>query len=248
MAKYAAKGEPRSQTVSTIFDTCVASASNNSNVHSTLRRAMIRAVGERDFSSQETAHLLLSEPLMSCSYMFVTLSLTGSRSLARDESGELTIQQSLFDRYAVRTTQMDMGLVQFASEFSLCKGEIRRRSSPAIVGTFPYYSPNPRGDKYDQYCKYQLLKYKPWHSAITNAWGGVEGSPDLWVREYHTFLQTDIASNSIPHFNEELDSAQRCLQEEDEDSDEEIPQNPKKTGCSCASFILALKYQKDQTV
>ena len=140
MAKYAAKAEQRSPQVSAVFETCVASASDDSNVHSTLRRAMIKAVGERDFGSQETTHLLLSEPLISCSFMFATLSLTGSRSLARDETGELTIQQSLFDQYAARTTLLDMGLVDFASQFTLYKGEIRRRSSPAIVRTFPNYS------------------------------------------------------------------------------------------------------------
>ena len=68
MAKYAAKAEQHSPQVSAVFETCVTSASDDSNVHSTLRRAMIKAVGEWDFCSQETAHLLLSEPLMSCFY------------------------------------------------------------------------------------------------------------------------------------------------------------------------------------
>ena len=55
MAKYVAKSEPRSQSVAAIFESCVGGLQNDSNSKSALRRAMIRAVGERDFSSQETA-------------------------------------------------------------------------------------------------------------------------------------------------------------------------------------------------
>ena len=79
MAKYVAKGEPRSQAVTDIFNSCVSSLRDNSDTRSALRRAMIRAVGERDLSAQETAHMLLSLPLVSCSYSFITLSLTGNQ-------------------------------------------------------------------------------------------------------------------------------------------------------------------------
>ena len=60
MAKYAAKAEPRSTTVRSIFKTCVQSLSNEGNAHKILPTATLRAVGERDFSSQETTHMLLS--------------------------------------------------------------------------------------------------------------------------------------------------------------------------------------------
>ena len=101
MAKYVAKGEPRSQAVTETFNSCVSSLRDDSDTRSALRRAIIRAVGERDFSAQETAHMLLSLPLISCSYSFITLSLTGNRRVAEDpESGELTLQQSLLDHYS----------------------------------------------------------------------------------------------------------------------------------------------------
>lgn len=41
MAKYAAKGEPRSQTVHWIFKTCVDSASCSSHAHKALRSALL---------------------------------------------------------------------------------------------------------------------------------------------------------------------------------------------------------------
>ena len=93
MAKYAAKGEPRSASVSDIFKSCIddmQSHGNSSSVQSALQHALIRDVGERDFSGQETAHMLLNLPLTSCTYSFATLSLTG---ITEDQdSHELVIQ------------------------------------------------------------------------------------------------------------------------------------------------------------
>lgn len=45
-----------------------------------LKKCMIQSVGERDFSAQETAHLLLILPLYRCSYSFITLSGGGGGS------------------------------------------------------------------------------------------------------------------------------------------------------------------------
>ena len=50
MAKYATKGEPRSQAVSSIFKSSVHHLSDNSDAHKVLRSAMVRSVSERDFS------------------------------------------------------------------------------------------------------------------------------------------------------------------------------------------------------
>ena len=120
MAKYAAKSEPRSRSVAAIFESCVGGLQNDSDSKSALRRAMIRAVGERDFSSQETAHMLLSLPLTSCSFSFITLSLSGSRKLLRNkDSGELELKNSLLDHYASRSIKLQMSLLQFASEYSM---------------------------------------------------------------------------------------------------------------------------------
>ena len=69
MAKYASKGEPRSQPVSSIFKSCVDHLTDTSEAHTALRSAMIRSVAERDFSAQETAHQLLSLPLFSCTLL-----------------------------------------------------------------------------------------------------------------------------------------------------------------------------------
>ena len=65
---------------------------------------MIQSVGERDFSAQETAHLLLSLPLYRCTYSFVTINLDGGRqirdNLSDFQEDEPALNLSLLDFYA----------------------------------------------------------------------------------------------------------------------------------------------------
>ena len=117
MAKYVAKGEPQSKSVQSIFKACVDPLTTKSDPCKAIRSAMLHAVGERDFSSQETMHMLLSLPLISCSYNFVTLSLYESRQVKKDElSGEPTLQQSFLDQYATREGLSDINLCQFVAQ------------------------------------------------------------------------------------------------------------------------------------
>ena len=59
------------------YTDCVNKLGSISNPMIAFRKAMIQVVGERDFGAQETAHILQSLPLYSCTFNFVTLSLDG---------------------------------------------------------------------------------------------------------------------------------------------------------------------------
>ena len=53
---------------------------------------------------------------------------------------------------------------------------------------FANYSPNPKGENYSFYCKYQLLKYKPWHTCQNNVWNSTEPNADIYIKAWHKFL------------------------------------------------------------
>lgn len=84
MAKYVSKCEPHSKAMDTIYSDCVNKLGSNSNPMSAFKKAMIKVVGERDFGAQETADILQSLPLYSCTFNFVTLSLDGGRQIRTD--------------------------------------------------------------------------------------------------------------------------------------------------------------------
>lgn len=231
MAKYAAKSEPRSKAVHSIFRTCVDSLSSESDARKALRSAMLRSVGERDFSSQETAHMLLSLPLFSCTYNFIAVPLNESRQLTKDsESGELVLQQSILDQYASRDCFPDMSLCEFVSQFTVSRSNICERSSPVIVRTFPRLSPNQQSELYGQYCKYQLIKHKPWKDHPSSAWT-YKGSTDTdvtYISAYNAFLQTEAGRHHIPQFASELARAQQYVSQT-EDNDEESDDSSQDT-------------------
>ena len=224
MAKYASKGEPRSQPVSSIFKSCVDRLNSTSHAHTALRSAMIRSVAERDFSAQETAHQLLSLPLFSSSFNFVALSLNGSSLLTTDNhSGE---QKILLQYYATRTSLPNINLANFVSNYSVHNGEIQKHPSPFIVRCFPQYSSNPHDERYAQYCKYQLIKYTN-HGTIPSRMHGNDYLALIlpsYIEVYKSFLRTPEAEVCVPHFADELNRAeQHITQSESSDSEDELP-------------------------
>ena len=151
MAKYAAKGEPKSMSATAIFATCVGKLSDHHNPLTALRSSMLRVVGERDFSAQETAHMLKGLPLYSCTYSFVCISLDGSCAIQTEaiDQDDQTAQQaatnlsSLTVMLIVPSTTAPFQALHYSTcahlwqDTTLYRGEIRQRSTEVIVRTFP---------------------------------------------------------------------------------------------------------------
>ena len=217
MAKYAAKGECRSHSLQSLYKSCVEHLNNNSGARRILRSALLRSVGERDFSAQETSHMLLSLPLFSCTYNFVTVALNSSRKLTRDDnSGELTLEPSALDDYATRDGSLaHLNLCQFVSNYHTIRGRVTKRSAPVIVRTFPSFSSNPQSHMYDQYCKFQLVKYRPWTASPSHAW-----ETNDFVAAYTDYLQTNEATHYIPNFAQELEQAQQNVAANNDDNED----------------------------
>ena len=157
MAKYATKGEPRSQSATEILSVCVNRLNDTDMASSALRRAMIQVVEERDIGSQETAHMLVGKPLYCSSLFFLCVSLDGSRRVRTgqdddDNQGDKPLDPSVLDHYAIRANWqenipqiLNLNLVQFASAYYATKGELKRRKQEVVIRSFPNFSPNLSG-------------------------------------------------------------------------------------------------------
>ena len=93
MTKYAAKEEPGSKSASDILKLTVSSLQNNDQVSSAIRKAMIQVAGDRDMAAQETAHMLLSLPVIGCSFSFVIVCLENSQKVILDPENEADEKQ-----------------------------------------------------------------------------------------------------------------------------------------------------------
>ena len=208
MAKYVSKCEPHSKGMDAIYADCVNKLGPNSNPTSAFRKAMIQVVGERDFGAQKTAHILRSLPLYSCTFNFVTLSLDGGRQIRtevqtpQDKSTNPSMLETYMNRMQYQESfpnVMSLNILEFVSRYTLSQNELVHRANEVIVRTFPTYSNNPKGKNYGLYCKYQLLKHKPWQRNPQYAWDNLPECDETFVSTYKYFLSTDYQSNILLH-------------------------------------------------
>lgn len=79
LAKYASKAEPHSSVMKSAFNSIVRNCNTDSNPTKLIKKIIMKSLGERDFSAQETMHHLLSLKLVSSSFRAIPISLNGSR-------------------------------------------------------------------------------------------------------------------------------------------------------------------------
>ena len=171
-AKYATKSEPRSQSLKEVFSTIVRNLGEDSSSLKTVQKLLINSVGERDYSAQETCHLLLQLPMYRASRDFIILSLDGSRAVEeRLQEDQPATAPSTVDHYIVRpVTELfnNMTLMNYAQQYKTTKqlrSEPSKRAKAAVVIVRPYCCPDPSGPKYEEYCQQKMMLYKPFRQA-----------------------------------------------------------------------------------
>ena len=121
-AKYATKCEPRSVPLREVFQQIVSSLKDASTSLTAVQKLLMSVIAERDYSSQETCHLLLQLPMFKASRDFVMLSLDGSRAFEHNsEQGQATTT-SILDHYIKRPSNSvfnTMTLLAFAKRYSM---------------------------------------------------------------------------------------------------------------------------------
>ena len=230
LTKYAAKGEPRSPILKQAFNSIVQNVDSNTDPRRAIKRIVMKSLGERDYAAQETMHHLLSLKLHSSSFKVMPVSLNGSRRVrdtASIDEGESCTDYSLLDVYANREQYesseniMSMNFVQLATTYKVVNNELTKLPENIIPRIFPTYSPNPKGPNFGLYCKYQLLRYKPWKTTQNNAWGDQEPTDEVLINCWHEFLQTPYGQSNVPDWFDKLQAVIQSQEPEDEPSEEQ---------------------------
>jgi len=124
-AKYATKCEPRSQSMREVFNSIVTSLKDGNTALTAIQKLFINSIGQRDFSPQETCHLLLQLPMFKASRDFVVLSLDGTHAVQQNvEEGECVTALSILDHYIACPSSHffdSMTLLKFARSYSMPK-------------------------------------------------------------------------------------------------------------------------------
>lgn len=103
LAKYAAKCESRSHLLKQALTTVVHNSQVSTDVVSIIKKTVMKTLGQRDFSAQETKHHLLSLKFISSSFNVLPISLNGSWILNLTQTPEnRATTDSVLDVYAQR--------------------------------------------------------------------------------------------------------------------------------------------------
>ena len=218
--KYVTKSEPRSQPLRELFASLAQSLKEGNTSLQMAQKLLINCVGERDYSAQETCHLLLQLPMFKSSREFIILSLDGSRAVHSElTEGHDATAPSIVDHYCARPTTGQFEsttLLSFSQDYSLPKalGDAPRpRKKKVVVIPRPYCSSDPSGPQYEQYCRQKLMQHKCFRN-ITDLLSGHE----TYVLAYADFLAT---TDIQPSLEEDL----RRLQEQQQDETETSSDN-----------------------
>ncbi|XP_065061670.1 LOW QUALITY PROTEIN: uncharacterized protein LOC135688681 [Rhopilema esculentum] len=232
LAKYTSKGEKISNVARDAFISVVRSiksTSDSGNTSKKIKQLMMKAVGQRDMSIQEVMHQTLSLNLFSSSFEVVSVSFDGIRRLT-NEDGEVVTHTSLLDNYAFRKNFINdepaivsLNFIQFTSKFVVKNERLHKRKSDVVVQTFPRYSSSPQSSNYGLYCKYQLLKYKPWSNTLSSAWNNEDDTNEVFVTHWNNFLHTPNIHCYVPEWNRELTNI--CTYFQNSDDDEQFHEN-----------------------
>ena len=166
-------------------------------------------------------HHLLSLKLYSSSFTVIPVSLNGSCGIHIDSCTGSSFLDVYANRehYVISPDVIDMNFIQFAGNYKVVNGKVTKLPCNVVARIFPTYSSNPRGHNYPNYCKYQLLRYKPWKLTQNNAWNDQEDCDEVFVRSWHEFLQTSYAEANVPDW---FDKLQDVIQTQEEFGNETI--------------------------
>ena len=180
-AKYASKDEKQAPAFSKLLASVANSMEEDGTAQSACQKMLNKMLGERTYSAQETAHLLLGIPLVRISATFQTLYIGtegGFRELAtrnnsvdeaqlavtEGEDDRPVTDDSSIQRYMKRPPAMEtLPIHDVLTRYSWRKSEWRKRKEKTnvIVRVYPRFSPNPEDNHYKDFCQTKVLLHHP---------------------------------------------------------------------------------------
>ena len=226
VAKYATKSENRSESLKDIYATIVRNLKDDDRSLKAVQKLLMKTLVERDFSAQETCHLLLQLPMSLSTREYVYLSLDGSREIQNNlEEGSTATALSTLDKYVERPSTSefeDITLLKFVQDYDCTKTSISKQTKTAVVIVRPHLSYDPNGARFEQYCMQKMMLHIPFRCVDS-----LKNEHTTFEAAYAEFL----SSGRIPPCLE--DDVQRVLDANHNDDDDDQDQTTRpETGQS----------------
>ena len=148
VTKYATKSDPRSKSLKTVYSTIMKSLKDDDKSLKVVQMILINSVGERNYSAQETCHLL-QLTLYYDTRDFVILSLDGSREVD-NKLDEGKVVTHIWTTTVLTAEFQDLTILQFVKRYRIPErigDDLVHRNKEVVVLVCPYCSPDPEGPK-----------------------------------------------------------------------------------------------------
>ncbi|XP_053204723.1 uncharacterized protein LOC128389199 [Panonychus citri] len=215
IAKYVTKGEVSSMDFNALVDKISHDLRADSHGTSLIRKIVQASLSGRDYSAQEVVHVLMGWPLYESSRTYVKLNLS-DRVLVRlggneeNEEVENRANSKLIAFYQRRPIDQDVCLTDYAKQFEVVKGELRRRKKVPIIRVFPRFKKSLEPSKHESFCKQQVQLYIPWwRSPETLKDTDVRGGPyQTWAEAYTCLLPDGMADIEFGPMDDEYEEVE----------------------------------------
>ena len=164
-----------------------------------VQKLLMSGITERNYSSQETCHLLLQLPIFKASRDSIMPNLDSSSAFKHNsEQDRATTTPSILDHYIRRSSNSvfnSITLLAFAKRYSIprefsAEPNLRRKEVILVIRT--YYPPDPNGPHYKQYCRQKLMLHVSFRQ-ITE----LLGENATYAMAYATFLHSATVPSSL---------------------------------------------------
>jgi ATP-dependent DNA helicase PIF1 len=224
LGKYVSKPEKASVSYVELQNQILPYLNDRVPLLSFVSRMLNKLIGERDWSAQEVSHILLNLPVQKASRDTITLDCRPEEaqdSLVVLESGDVTAQQSVLQRYksrltdvieARRTAVTGLTLFECLRAWDYRTWKHRPRAQQRVINYFPRYPSDPSATTFTDYCRVKLMLHHPFTVAADLLM--VDGQ--LYESSIQAFQAcTDLHSHPPDFYTDPEDDNP----DEDEDSD-----------------------------
>ena len=174
IGKYVSKPEKSSTSYTELQAQILPYVNDRAPLLSFVSKMLNKLIGERDWSAQEVSHFLLQLPVQGSSRALVSLDCRPEdvqRDLIAIDSGEVTAQRSVLQKYRDRLADTDTGsrdpalvglsLFDCLQNWDWAKWRVRPRASARVINYFPKYESELEGPSYGDYCRVRLMLHHP---------------------------------------------------------------------------------------
>ena len=184
ITKYVTKSEKKSDRVKATLKHCRRKVNSATSNIGALKRIVLDQMAQRDISHQECVWEVLGLPLYQCpGTRFINVSFSNGR-MTELRSGRTA--PNILDSYASRSEEInDLSLYEFVKTYNhktLNKtGNLETSKWKDDRVVVVWKSQPKKQTEPEEWLKYEIVKYKPWHERLDTVWSDFQTVDDMNV-------------------------------------------------------------------